>query len=182
MGGHLAIVLPGRAYPASGPALLVPLRALQQVGADSFTVRYPADEGGEELEGAVARQVSAAVDEAQPDRVTFVAKSLGTVALAGLDASVLPSRVDAVWVTPIFRLERVRKGAVATGWRSLLVAGSADSEHLPDHHEAVRSALDAASVVLPGADHGLEVPGDLLATIEGWRRLGDAALTFASGE
>jgi hypothetical protein len=45
----------------------------------------------------------------------------------------------------------------------------------------VVSSLGADSVVLDGADHSLEVSGDVLATIEGMQRLASAVVDFASG-
>ena len=121
-----------------------------------------------ELRDSAARQVASAVTQAQ--RVTFVAKSLGTKALASLDSEALAGKeVDAIWLTPLFSEPDVHSGAIELGWRSLLVAGQADSYHQPEHHEAVRDALSAASVVLPVADHRLECP----PSRGGRRRAGD---------
>jgi hypothetical protein len=178
MSAHLAIVLPGRAYGPHGPAMHVPLLALRQCGAAVAAVQYPGNDGG--FDRSVAEQVAASVAQHQPARVTFVAKSIGTVALAHLDPAIVDAPVvDAIWLTPIFRLADVRDGAMAKGWRALLVAGDADSEHAPEHHDAVRAALGADSLVLPDADHSLEVDGDVAATLERWASLAEAVLAFA---
>ncbi len=184
---HLVVVLPGQRYGVEGPALHIPILALEEMGAETVVVEYPPrPPGANETEwevafrDSVATQVATLVDRAQPTRVTFLAKSIGTVVLASLEVtSQMAAQVEAVWVTPIFGQEPVRAGAVAHGWRSLLIAGGADPLHVPDHHETVREALAADSLVLPNADHSLEVPGDVLATVNGFRALAQAVLAFA---
>jgi hypothetical protein len=58
------------------------------------------------------------------------------------------------------------------------VAGEADQLHEPEHHDAVADALGAASLVLPRADHALEIPGDVIATLDGFRVMTEAVLDF----
>lgn len=183
---HLAIVLPGRGYGALGPALRLPRLAVEEAGAETVVVEYPGDtplaqvpEWWDDLHSSVASQVASFLSEAAPERVTFLAKSLGSVALAALPGHVaLPASVDAIWLTPIFGREPIRSGAIAHAWRSLLVAGGADEFYEPEHHEAVAEALGASSLVLPGANHLLEVPGDVRATLEGFRSLTEAVMAF----
>ncbi|MHB1525367.1 MAG: hypothetical protein ACYCZN_03640 [Candidatus Dormibacteria bacterium] len=184
---HLVIVLPGQRYGVEGPALHIPVLALEEMGAETALIEYPTrlPEANEtEWESAfrksVATQVTSLLEGARPTKVTFLAKSLGTVVLASLEVtSQMTAQVQAIWVTPIFGQWPVRAGAVAHGWRSLLIAGGADPLHVPNHHEAVREALAADSLVLPNADHSLEVPGDVLATVDGLRALAQAVLAFA---
>jgi hypothetical protein len=188
MASYLAIVLPGGEYGAQGPALHLPRLALQEAGAETVVVKYPPlpwplPEGGawwDDFHRSVAGEIASIVSDARPDRVTFVAKSLGTMALAALDAATTgAARVDAVWLTPLFGLEAVRSGAISHGWPSLVVAGGADAAHDPVAHEQVRAALVAPSLVLAGADHALEVPGDVRATLDRLRALTEAVIAFA---
>lgn len=187
MSRHLAIVLPGREYGSLGPALRLPRLALDQLGATTVEVDYaatpphrPGAHAVADISAAVAGQVRSLLARAAPQRVTFLAKSLGTVLLAGLPANLpLPDDVDACWLTPIFGQAAVRAGAVAKGWPSLLVAGEADELHVRAAHDEVAGALRAASLVLPRADHLLEVPGDVRATLDGLRALTEAVLSFA---
>jgi hypothetical protein len=183
MTGHLAIVLPGRGYTSLGPALRLPRLAVEEAGARVVEVNYPTvpgDEGGSWalLYEAVAEEISSLV-AGGPDELTFIAKSLGTVLLAALSEDVrLPSSVRAIWVTPILAEEPVRSGVIAKRWSSLLVAGGADTFHHPDHHRAVVDAIGASSLVLPGADHRLEVPGNVMATLGGFRAFTEAVMAF----
>lgn len=113
----------------------------------------------------MARTITAAA--AAAERVTFVAKSFGTAILAHLDSAVLSSsRTEAIWLTPLFGYAAVRSGAIAHGWRSLLVAGDGDDYHDPEAHEAVREALGADSLILKDADDRLEIPGNPIATVD----------------
>lgn len=183
--GHLALVLPGRGYGAWGPALRLPRLAVEEAGAEVVEIVYPfvpAPDDRQAWDGLyadVGDQIQTAIREAVPSRVTFIAKSLGTVVLAALDdRAAIPPSVEAIWLTPIFGLEPVRRGAVTKGWPSLLVAGAADGMHEPEHHAAVTEALGAASLILPRADHLLEVPGDVMATLDGFRALTEQIVDF----
>jgi hypothetical protein len=183
---HLGLVLPGGEYGPLGPALRVPVLALEQVGAEVRTVAYPpARPGGlgedesRAFNTSVATTVGEMVGEIRRERVTFIAKSRGSMALAALDPSVVRcDDVRAVWVTPAFGLDYVRRGAIAKGWRSLVVAGGIDSFHDPVGHDEVVRALDAWSLVLEGADHLLEVAGDVQATLACWTQVASAVLEF----
>jgi ribosomal protein S18 acetylase RimI-like enzyme len=112
-------------------------------------------------------------------RVTFIAKSLGTMVLSVLDPSLVGDRrTDAIWVTPIFGTDYVRQAASTKTWPSLLIAGGADEYHSPAGHRAVVEATGARSLVIPDADHSLEIDGDVLATVHGLDRVGSAVLRF----
>ncbi len=183
----VVVVLPGGGYGAVGAVLRFPVLVLQAAGADAtVVVEYPARSKPSEellwpeLVAAVDAQVRSAVSRAE--RVTFVAKSLGTAALARLDAqTVVGAQIDAVWLTPLLRSPEVQAGVVAKrAWRSLLVAGDADPYHDPVQHEATRVTLGCQSLVLPGADHFLEVSGDPAASVDCLRHLTEAVTGFVA--
>ncbi|MBV9804415.1 MAG: hypothetical protein JO130_14540 [Solirubrobacterales bacterium] len=88
------------------------------------------------------------------------------------------ARTEAIWLTPLFGYAAVRSGAIACGWRSLLIAGEGDDYHDFEAHEAVREALCADSLILKDADHRLEIPGNPMATVESLRDLVDAVTRF----
>jgi hypothetical protein len=180
-----AVVLPGGGYGPVGAVLRLPVLALEGAGARTVVVDYPSPGGARDARWwsafgeSVRSQVAVAVASAGSGRVTFVAKSLGSVALAGLDRAVVGAAVvDAIWLTPLFGEPEVRCGAIGLGWRSLLVAGGADTYHEPGYHDTVRRALGASSLVLGDADHSLEVPGDAVATADRFRQLAEAVTGF----
>ncbi|MHB8294782.1 MAG: alpha/beta fold hydrolase [Acidimicrobiales bacterium] len=187
---HLALVFPGAEYGIDAPALRYPARVLAQLGAEVRVVGYgrsggAAGAGGgiEALVAGVRASVADVLAERGWDRVTLVAKSLGTLAIAtAMQQVALPGRTSAIWLTPLFGRPAVREGAISSGWPSLLVAGSADPAHDAVAHELVVEGLGAASVEIPGADHALEVAGDVRASVQAMVTVVDAVLAFANLE
>jgi hypothetical protein len=186
MGRYVALVLPGGRGGAYTAPLLVPVLAVKELGAEVKVVPYPEfrPESLEladalEFDAVVAQRVGEILAEEPATRVTFIAKSRGTLFLSAMGGMPLPGQVDAIWVTPLLGLEYVRDGVVDKGWPSLLVAGSADRYHDPGAHANVCEEIGAQSLIIAGADHGLVVAGDVRATVEGFRAVADASLAFA---
>ena len=187
MGRHLALVLPGGAGGPYTAPLLVPSLAVEEAGAEVNVVPYPEfrPRGLEradalEFDAFVSQRVVEILAERRASRVTFIAKSRGTLFLSAMGEMPLPADVDAIWVTPLLGFDYVRDGVVQKRWPSLLVAGSADRYHDPDAHAKVRETIGAESLIIDGADHGLVVGGSVRATVEGFRALAEASLAFAA--
>ena len=189
---HLAFVLAGSGYGPAGPALLVPSLAAKQSGAEVRLVSYPDwrpgldEERAREFVAIVAASMAEILDEVRPRRVTFLAKSLGCEVVARLDPSVVAAagrverveRVEVVWGTPVFALPAVRDGAIAKRWPSLVISGDADPWYDAAATAAVVDATGGSALILAGADHSLEVEGDVLATVDGFRQVAEAVLGF----
>jgi hypothetical protein len=183
---HLAVVLPGSGYGPAGPALLVPQLAARQTGADVRVVAYPEwrpgmdEDRALEFASIVREQIRETIANVQPTRLTLLAKSLGCEVIARMDREVVPSDCDVavVWATPVFGLPAVRIGAIGKHWRSLVVSGDADPYYDAAGTAAVLDAVDGDALIIPGADHSLEVDGDVLATVDGFRRLAEVVLRF----
>ena len=186
MSAHLAVVLPGGNNDPWTPPVLLPSLALEQAGAAVERISYgePRPRGlgvdeSAEFNAAVLEQLTAVVAQHDPDRVTFVAKSRGTLFLAAMDAGAIDCDIRAVWVTtPLVGLDYVRAGIIEKSWPSLLVAGGADPYHDPTSHAEICAELGADELVIPNANHGLVVEGDVLATVDGYRRLAEVSLAF----
>lgn len=98
-------------------------------------------------------------------RVVLVGKSLGTLALADLVSGPLADRTPAcVWLTPILRdpalVGAIRRHAPP----SLFVIGTANPLYEAPVLDDLAGATGNHRVVVEGADHGMEIPGDLRAT------------------
>ncbi len=185
MVAHLAVVLPGGNNDPFTPSVLLPSLALEEVGAQVERVSYSglraeglALEESKEFNAAVNSAVVGLIDRYDPATVTFVAKSRGALFLAAMEKSLVNRDTDAIWVTPLLGLEYVCTGVIGKGWPSLIVAGSSDPYHDPSAHDEVCRAIGARSLVIEDADHGLVVAGDVSATVDGYRRLGEASLSF----
>lgn len=185
MTAHLAVVLPGGNNDPWTPPVLLPSLALEAAGAVVERVSYGEPRPrGLKLEdsvgfnAAVLEQVMAIIDQHGPNKITFVAKSRGTLFLAAMDQPI-NCDVAAIWVTtPLVDLPYVGRGIVDKAWRSLLVAGSADPHHDAAIHADTCAALTADELVIPNANHGLVVERNALATADGYRELAKASLAF----
>lgn len=182
---HLALYFPGGSIPGQDPfddrLAWVTIRSLEQAGARVVTVRY--DESllapdRELFETGVRREVRGALAFHRPDRLTMLGKSRGThaLALACREPFDLPDDTRFIWLTPVWRADESWQAACNNTITSLHIVGLADDEyHLPERHAAVQGE----TVEVPGADHRLEVPGDVFATLDSWRTMADAIVRFA---
>lgn len=148
---RVAAVLPGRAYPATGPALAVVAESAERHGFDVRAARWhldalPDDPG----EFVVSRLLEMVPDGAD----LVIGKSLGCRAAA----HAARERTPAVWVTPVLTDREVAAGIVGNPAPQLVVAGLSD----PMHDETVAAGLDCEVLRLPGLDHALSATGDFV--------------------
>jgi pimeloyl-ACP methyl ester carboxylesterase len=184
--GHLAVVLPGgNNDPWTAPVLL-PSLALEETGAEVERISYGEPHAlglglaeSAEFNAGVLEQLTEVISRHNPARITFVAKSRGTLFLAAMGMAANRCDVAAIWVTPLLGLEYVRAGIVDKSWPSLVVAGAADPYHDPASHVEVCTKVNADALVIAGANHGLVVEKNVLATVDGYRRLAEACIAFA---
>jgi hypothetical protein len=111
----------------------------------------------------------AALSQGNYDRLTLVGKSLGTKAMgevlsAGLD---LPPRIDCIWLTPLLRYADFQQvfPQGPRGRRDLLVIGSADPHYDLQLLANALTVRNGESLVVPGADHSLELPAGVLPSL-----------------
>lgn len=181
---HVAVVLPGSNYGPDKPALARTIAALEQIGAVVLVVAYPgggdnafqlAEAGNwQELSTAITPQLG---NIAGADRVTLVAKSLGTALVPAVD-QLLPTSARAIYITPLFEHDDVRAAVIDAGWQCLSVFGTADPAHNPQGQAIVTRRLRGTELPLAGANHRLEVPDDPEATERGYLELERAVHTF----
>lgn len=179
----LALFFPGYGYRVTAPLLHYPEQALLWRGADvlrldlaydadpSFPARDPEARRARVRDDA-ERALAAALAAGEHRRVVLVGKSLGTLALADLVAGPLADRDPVcVWLTPLLNDAGLRDAVTRLRPPSLFVIGSADPLYDAAVLEDLRTASGGRAVVVEGADHGMLVPGDMAATLEGLRRV-----------
>lgn len=153
----LALILPGRNYPATMPLLTFAGRAALQHGwrvrAVSWSV--PDLDTVASIEW-VGQQLQEAVEDFD-GRVLVIGKSLGT---CGAEQAARLG-FDAVWLTPLLHLPEVVDAMAGHAGRQLLVAGTEDPAW---SLEAARST-GGAIVQIDGAEHGMSVE-DAVRTAE----------------
>ncbi len=175
---YLAVVLPGLAYTCRAPALYYPtLLLLDRFGADVFWVEYdyfwragfsdlPEREQDRRLFADTDAALRTALSRGPYERLILVGKSLGTLAMAHLLATdaTPPGKVEAVWMTPLLSEDSVRERIRERGVRSLAIVGTADPEY------ASEALVGVEHLAIEGADHGLEMRGDVWGSFRALER------------
>ena len=93
-----------------------------------------------------------------------------------LMSDTLFEKAHAIWLTPVFRNERLRKQIQQCTQKSLFVIGTADPNYDPVFLTEV--AAKGESLVIDGADHSLEIGGDPTQSLEAMKRLIEAIKKF----
>jgi pimeloyl-ACP methyl ester carboxylesterase len=187
---HLGMLLPGYGYRATMPLLYYAGQQLLAAGADVLRVEYAYDQQ-EELAslseeersrlffGDVAAAWRAGLGQRGYQVVTLVGKSMGTLAMAHLlTEDPQPDRLQAVWLTPLLGREWVRAQIEQVRPRSLIAIGTADPRYDPTHVEQVREATRAELVLIEGANHSLDIPGDVVGSVRALERVMEGLAAF----
>lgn len=184
----LVIILPGLHYGLDGPLNYHLIHGLRERGWDSLGLMYGfqvAMKGGfaenwlptlEECRQAI--RVSMA---ARPYPVlTVVGKSLGSSLLAVLATDMEELRAARVaHHTPPLSMPSFPEQLAAATQPLYLALGSADRFYDPDQIEALRARRPMLVRVVEGADHGMDVPGDLEATMRAVQMVVEDTMSFA---
>jgi predicted alpha/beta-hydrolase family hydrolase len=191
-GAGLLVVLPGLHYGPEGPVLYHLAKQLQRSGWDTLGLTYGfqaamafpwTDHAGETLAECRAA-LSEVLGRRAYERVGIVAKSLGTILLVQLCAQgVVPEAAGVAHLTPPVGNPAFDAAFRETRQPAYIAIGTRDSFF---NEEAVRAVADRPVTyvrILEGADHGLDVNGDLTATL---RVVGkvveDTAAFFLTGQ
>jgi predicted alpha/beta-hydrolase family hydrolase len=178
----LAVLLPGFGYTLDMPLFYYAENLLLERGWDVLRVEYaynrlpeaevsPRSKIVERLYTDSMAAWQAGLGQRQYQRVALIGKSLGTLAMGHLlTAAEPPPRTSAVWVTPLLSVERLRGQIGDFGGPSLFVVGTADEEYDGERLDALVAATNGEAVVVEGADHGMDVPGDPIASIQAMER------------
>jgi len=187
---HAAIVLPGIGYTCQMPLLYYPTRLLLDQGADVLWVEYAYNKrsgfqtlSSSEQERWLRTDVNAAcravLTQRSYQQVTVIGKSLGTVAMGDLlTTEAMFAHAQAIWLTPLLRHDRLREQIQRSGHRSLFVIGTADPHYHATYLDNVRAATRGDTVVIEGADHSLEISGDVLQSLTVMEQVLRAIQTF----
>lgn len=154
------VLLPGAWYATQAPLLWFARSAAQSRGWEVVEQRdLLGEEPGDPLAWARGKAERALEQAGDADTVAVIGKSLASAA-AGLAAD---RGLPAAWLTPLLTEDRVVDALSRASAPTLLVGSTADptwdSSRIPDN--------DAIEVLeLEGLDHGLEVPGDPIGSLE----------------
>ena len=168
---HLAVILPGYRYPVEMPPLYYAARILLEQGADVLRVEYayyrtnflqqPESEQDQWISNDVFAACEAGLSQRSYEKITLVGKSLGTIAMGHLVSDPHFQQAACVWVTPLLTVEWLLSRIEQTHPRSLFIIGTADRFYRPELLNHLKTVTDGQTCILEGADHGLEIPGDI---------------------
>ncbi|MYX15626.1 alpha/beta hydrolase [Streptomyces sp. SID8374] len=165
---RVALVVPGVGYSPARPLLHCASSVLRQHGwtvqelwwqvPDGFR-EFGVDERTAWVEWQVGRVIDA---EAGACRLV-VGKSLGSLACATAG----DRGIAAAWLTPLLTFGHVARALRRAQAPTLLVGGTADQLWDAD----VAASLRHDVLEIPSADHGLELPGDAVGSVEVLRQV-----------
>ena len=173
---ELALVLPGLNYTADNPLLYYPTRLLAERGADVLQVRadythseFQALERLEQMRwlGADA-QAAVQAGQSQRDygRLILIGKSIGTLTEAYLVSQCGCAQATTIWLTPLLRQPWLVDAALQCRGRALFIAGTGDRTYDQEALQRIQDATGARALLLPGANHSLEIAGDLQQSLK----------------
>ena len=187
---HLGIILPGYRYSADMPVLHYAGRILLEQGADLLRVEYtyyqtdfkeqPESKQEQWISRDVLAACNAALSQRSYDQITLVGKSLGTIAMGHLLADARFKSATCVWSTPILPLKWLRARIEQIHPRSLFIVGSADELYQPDILRYLESATNGRTLVIEGANHGLEIPESIPKSLAALNHIVQALQEFLS--
>lgn len=184
---ELAIFLPGLGYTCDMPLFYYAQNLLEERGFDLLRVEY--DYRGDaafraqlvaERYHRLFADATAAYWAARAlgsySRVTLIGKSLGTLAMSHLLTLEELTEVEMrlVWLTPLLHREIVREQIRRHEARSLVIIGTSD----PVYAVARLDEIEAPTLAVEGAEHGMDIPGDVPGSIDAMRRVAFALQQF----
>jgi predicted alpha/beta-hydrolase family hydrolase len=187
---RLAVLLPGFGYTLDMPLFYYAQNLLLERGWDVLRVEYaynthpefqtlPEMERNQWLLADTTAAWRAGLGQQTYDRVVLIGKSLGTLAMGHLlTMADPPPNVGAVWLTPLLAEERLRQQISQYGGPSLFVIGTADPHFDPVVLEKMQVATIGEAVVVRNADHGMDIPGDPIASVRAVERVVEALSRF----
>ncbi len=178
---HLGIVLPGYRFSVDRAELYYAARILLEQGADVLRAEFAYYETGyakaseSEQYNWLAKDASAVGDAGLAQRpyekVTLLGKSLGTLAVGRLLGDRRFQGAACIWFTPMLTDEALVRQIEQVKPRSLFIMGTADPYYRPDVLKRLIAATGGHLTLIDGANHGLEVPGSIPASLEALNRI-----------
>ncbi len=168
------VLLPGLFYPTRSPVLWFAREAANASGWSALEVLGEPGREPDPLdwERECAERALAALQSAS---VVVIGKSLASLLTGAISDRGLP----AIWLTPLLNETVVRDALVSVAPPTLLVGGTGDPTW---QREGVPASPALEVLEIPHADHSLQVPGDLEASIDALRRVTNAISNWLAQE
>ena len=171
----LLVAFPGNHYGVDGPLLYYPCEILGAEGWDTLAVSYgfqtamkePLEDGLEPLIGECQAAVLTALADREYPRIGLVGKSLGAGIVAHLCGN-QPELVSAraAYLTPALGTPFFDPLFVKTEQPAYLAMGTQDRFFSPEALKQLQTQKPFELAIIEGADHSLDIPGNLKASVE----------------
>jgi len=191
---HLAILFPGLGYHTGYPLFYYTLNLLLERSIDVLCVdthynKVPSfsnlsrEQQNTYLRADALAVTQAALAQAPYQTLTLIGKSIGTLAIGEVLASSLawPDHLNCVWLTPLIKNVGLRANMATRPHHAFFVIGDCDMQYDPDLLSTVEAVTGGRSLVIPKADHSLEIPGDVFASLDALEKTMQAIRNFLSG-
>ncbi|HEY4554086.1 MAG TPA: alpha/beta hydrolase [Bacillaceae bacterium] len=168
----LAIILPGAGYSTQAPLLHFTKGVFFNRGFDVLQVNYSylqdvlSSLSEEEFTADVLSAIEKAASNDDYSQYTFIAKSIGTIALTYLLQKPNFQSANAVWLTPLLKREDVYNALMKNDNHGVCIIGDKDPHYITTRFEAILNNKSLRAILINDADHSLEVQKDLLKSIE----------------
>lgn len=112
---------------------------------------------------AVAKEV---LNDSRYEQCFLLSKSIGTIPMAmEWTAKNFIHNAIGIWLTPLLKVDAVYSAIVETELPSLCVIGDNDHHFIEERISSFTNNELVNTVVIPNADHSLEIAGDISSTI-----------------
>ncbi len=183
------LLLPGGNYGPDGPMLYYTRELLMAQGWDTLDIQFGYHTAGEELSIEKAPELYqdarmallGTLEGRSYEQIMLVGKSLSTAVVAQLclqEPSLQNCR--AVYLTPTLGWEQLERPFLKTTQPALMALGTRDRFYQPGLLDKLQAAKPFELVLVEGADHSLDVEGDLPASLTGLQRVVQAVMEFAA--
>jgi predicted alpha/beta-hydrolase family hydrolase len=185
----LGVIYPGLRYTSDMPLLYYTTRLLTQRGSD--VLQLWADYSSADYQSLSREQRAAWLEEdgraliqaGQKQRdygeLILVGKSIGTLALAELVFhEEMPENSISIWLTPLLHLQHVVAAARQLSGPALFVGGNQDPAYAQEGIAQLKGLPNILTITIEGANHSLEIPGDLPRSLKAMQEILQAIADF----
>jgi hypothetical protein len=123
---------------------------------------------------------AAGLSQRSYEKITLVGKSLGTLAMGHLLADPRFQGATCLWFTPLLTVEWLCSRIEQLQPPSLFIIGTADQFYKPEILEHLEQVTGGRVTVIEGANHGLEIPGDIPRSLMALNQMVVAVQEFLS--
>lgn len=178
----LAVLLPGQGYTADMPLFYYLEWLALERGWDVLRVDYAyrpleyhddldirkqrLEERKQQLYADVEAAFKIGLQQRSYERVVFIGKSLGTRAMVCLLPHGIPQDIWNVWFTPLINEAEVRNEIERYPGRTFVAIGSKDPLYDGEYLARLGSDRDIETMVIEGADHSMDISGDVSGSIK----------------